>query len=410
MININNFFNLVAEDLQLGKVLENPVQVAGGFMHQMFKVVTEQGSYIIKLLNPNIMKRPTAMDNYKIADDIETILKQNNIPAVYALEFKNRKMQELNGQYYYVFEWYDGKSLKDGEIKSVHCEKIGEVLAKIHNIDLKNEPFEKDEMHIDWQKYIELAKDMNSPIYDYIKDYADLFNGSMTKGNEAIKKLPPVKAICHNDMDSKNVLWLGDEFKLIDLECLGYSNPYLELFELALCWSGYESCNIDFSLFNTFIKSYFDNTNLDTNVDWEALYYSNNGRLGWLEYNIKRALMLECDNEEEQQVGISEVKDFFFVNLFYIIRIDNDHIISFRYHTDGHIFIFIYNCDRIQINRGCKHHSVLMICMISTNFTSSRCAVYFYFSVPIQFLILCHRFYIAFFLMYNHTFININIF
>ncbi len=309
MININNFFNLVAEDLQLGKVLENPVQVAGGFMHRMFKIVTEKGSYIIKLLNPNIMKRPTAMDNYKIADDIEKILQQNNIPAVYALEFKNRKIQELNGQYYYIFEWYDGKSLKDGEIKSVHCEKIGEVLAKIHNIDLKNEPFEKDEMHIDWEKYIELAKDMNSTICDYIKDYANFFNYSMTKGNEAIKKLPPVKAICHNDMDSKNVLWIGDEFKLIDLECLGYSNPYLELFELALCWSGYEGCNINFNLFNTFIKSYFDNTNLDTNVDWEALYYSNNGRLGWLEYNIKRALMLECDNEEEQQLGISEVKE-----------------------------------------------------------------------------------------------------
>lgn len=309
MTNINNFFNLVAEDLQLGKVLENPVQVTGGFMHRMFKVVTEQGSYIIKLLNPNIMKRPTAMDNYKIADDIEEILRQNNIPAVYAFEFKNRKIQELNGQYYYVFEWYDGKSLKDGEIKSIHCRKIGKVLAKIHNIDLKNEPFEQNEMHINWQKYIELAKDMNSPIYDYIKDYADLFNDSMEKGNEAIKKLPPVKAICHNDMDSKNVLWLGDEFKLIDLECLGYSNPYLELFELALCWSGYESCNIDFNLFNTFIKSYFDNSNLDTNVDWEALYYCNNGRLGWLEYNIKRGLMIECDTEEEQHLGISEVKE-----------------------------------------------------------------------------------------------------
>lgn len=199
--------------------------------------------------------------------------------------------------------------MKDGEIKSIHCRKIGKVLAKIHNIDLKNEPFEQNEMHIDWQKYIELAKDMNSPIYDYIKDYADLFNDSMEKGNEAIKKLPSVKAICHNDMDSKNVLWNGDEFRLIDLECLGYSNPYLELFELALCWSGYESCNIDFDLFNTFIKSYFDNSNLDTNVDWETLYYCNNGRLGWLEYNIKRALMLECDNEEEQRLGISEVKE-----------------------------------------------------------------------------------------------------
>lgn len=309
MINTDNFFDLLAEDLQLGKVIEKPIQVTGGFMHRMFKVVTDKGRYIIKLLNPNIMKRPTAMNNYKIADDIEDILRQNNIPAAYALGFNGSKMQELNGQYYYVFEWYDGKSLKDGEIKSIHCEKIGKALAKIHNIDLKNEPFEKEEIHIDWQKYIDLAKDMNSPIYDYIKDYPDLFNDSMTKGNAAIKKLPPVKAICHNDMDGKNVLWLDDEFKLIDLECLGYSNPYLELFELALCWSGYESCDIDFDLFNAFIKSYFRNTELDINVEWEALYYCNNGRLGWLEYNIKRALMIECDTEEEQQLGISEVKE-----------------------------------------------------------------------------------------------------
>lgn len=309
MINTDDFFDLVVEYLQLGKLVEKPVQVTGGFMHRMFKVVTENDKYIIKLLNPNIMKRPTAMGNYKIADDIEKILKQNNIPAVYALEFNGTKMQELNGQYYYIFDWYDGKSLKDQEIKIFHCKKIGEVLAQIHNIDLKNESFERNEIHIDWEKYVKLAKDINSPIYDIIKDNVDLFNESMDKGNTAIKKMPCVKAICHNDMDSKNVLWLGDDFKLIDLECLGYSNPYLELFELALCWSGYESCSINFELFNTFFKSYFQNTNLDTDIDWEAMYYCNYGRLEWLEYNIKRALMIECDTKEEQQLGISEVQE-----------------------------------------------------------------------------------------------------
>ena len=308
-MNTEDIFNLIAENLHLGKVIENPIQVTGGFMHRMFKVVTDNGRYIIKLLNPNIMKRPTAMDNYRIADDIEKILQQNNIPAVYALEFNGIKMQELNGQYYYVFDWYDGKSLKDGEIQEFHCKKISKALANIHNIDLKDEPFERNEIHIDWQKYVKLAKDMNSPIYDEIKDNVGLFNDSMTKGNAAIKKMPSVKAICHNDMDSKNVLWLGDEFKLIDLECLSYSNPYLELFELALCWSGYENCSIDFALFNAFFKAYFENTNLDTNIDWEVMYYSNFGRLEWLEYNIKRALMIECDTEDEQQLGISEVKE-----------------------------------------------------------------------------------------------------
>ena len=308
-MNTNDILYLTADNLQLGKVLEKPVQVTGGFMHRMFKLVTENGKYIIKLLNPNIMKRPTAMGNYKIADGIEKLLKKHNISAVYALEFNGTAMQEICGQYFYIFDWYDGKSLKDCEITAFHCEQIGKTLAKIHNIDLKFEPFERDEIHIDWQKYIRLAKEQQSPIYGIISDKIDLFNESMTKGNEAIKKMPSVKAICHNDMDSKNVLWLGDEFKLIDLECLGYSNPYLELFELVLCWSGYETCNIDFKLFNTFFKSYFKNTNLNTDIDWEVMYYSNFGRLEWLEYNIKRALRIECDTDEEQQMGISEVKE-----------------------------------------------------------------------------------------------------
>ena len=308
-MNTDRFFDLAAEKLELGKVIEKPVRVTGGFMHRMFKVVTEKGVYVVKLLNPNIMKRPTARGNYQIADDIEEILKKNNIPAVYALKFNGSKMQKIDNQYYYIFDWYDGKSVNDDEITVFHCNKIGEVLAKIHNIDLKNETFERNEIHIDWQKYVELAKDMNSPIYDIIKDNVDLFNDSMSKGNTAFKKMPSVKAICHNDMDSKNVLWLGDAFKLIDLECLGYSNPYLELFELALCWSGYENCNINFELFNAFFKAYFENTNLDTNIDWEIMYYGNCGRLEWLEYNIRRALLIECDTVEEQQLGISEVKE-----------------------------------------------------------------------------------------------------
>lgn len=308
-MNTDRFFDLVAAKLELGKVIEKPVRVTGGFMHQMFKVVTEKGVYVVKLLNPNIMKRPNARGNYQIADDIEEILKKNNIPAVYALKFNGSKMQEIDNQYFYIFDWYDGKSVNDDEITVFHCNKIGEVLAKIHNIDLKNETFERNEIHIDWQKYVELAKDMNSPIYDIIKDNVDLFNDSMSKGNTAFKKMPSVKAICHNDMDGKNVLWLGDAFKLIDLECLGYSNPYLELFELALCWSGYENCNINFDLFNAFFKAYFENINLDTNIDWKIMYYGNCGRLEWLEYNIRRALLIECDTVEEKQLGISEVKE-----------------------------------------------------------------------------------------------------
>lgn len=308
-MNINEFFNKLVLNLKLGKIIEEPSKVTGGLTHKMYKIVTDKNKYIVKLLNPNIMKRPTALANYEKADNYERLFKENNIEAIYSLEFNGKKMQLQDGQYFYIYDWYNGKSLKDNEIKKIHCKKLGKQLAEIHNITLKEATWIDNSKNIDWKYYVDLAKDKESPIYDLLFDKIDLLNDSMKNGNEVINQLPNYIAVCHNDLDSKNVLWINNEFKIIDLECLDYSNPYLELFTLALCWSGYESCNINFELFKTFMDSYFENSKLSRNIDWEVLYYANNGRLEWLEYNIKRALLLETDSEEEQQLGINEIKE-----------------------------------------------------------------------------------------------------
>ncbi len=308
-MDINLFFEKMVSVLNLGNITEGPLKVTGGLTHRMFKVFTDQGKYIVKLLNPNIMKRTTAMENFNRADSIEKLLKKHGIEAIYSLEFHNRKMQELDGQYFYIYEWYDGKPLKSHEITNYHCEEMGKVLARIHNIDFQYKNMEVKEKNIDFEYYIHLAKEKNSPIYEMIYDKLDILNESMNKGNIAIHKLPNVLAICHNDLDSKNVMWFHNEYKIIDLECLGYSNPYLELYEIALCWSGYENCDIQFDLFKTFLKAYFHDSKLNANIDWENIYDANNGRLEWLEFNIKRALLIDCDEKEEQELGINEVRE-----------------------------------------------------------------------------------------------------
>lgn len=306
---MKEFFEKIVSKIDLGKLIEGPDQVSGGLTHRMFKIVTSKGKYIVKLLNPNIMKRPTALPNFNKADSIEEILQNHCIDAIYSLKVNDKKMQLIDNQYFYVYEWFEGKTLKDNEITQLNCKKIGKVLAEIHNIDLKEEKYIGEEKHIDWNYYVEKAKNENIDIYNMIYDKVDILNKSMNNGNKVVNSMPNVIAICHNDLDSKNVMWLNDEYKIIDLECLGYSNPYLELFELALCWSGYEKCNINFDLFREFMNSYFENTKLDTNINWEIIYYANNGRLEWLEYNLKRALLIECSSEEEQQIGINEVKE-----------------------------------------------------------------------------------------------------
>ena len=41
-VDINKYLKDAANELHLGELQELPVQVAGGFMHRMFKVVTKK--------------------------------------------------------------------------------------------------------------------------------------------------------------------------------------------------------------------------------------------------------------------------------------------------------------------------------------------------------------------------------
>ena len=76
---------------------------------------------------------------------------------------------------------------------------------------------------------------------------------------------------------------------------------------MALCWSGYEQCKIDFQLFQSFLQGY-KNAGGEMPVEWEILYDCNNGRLEWLEYNIKRILGIDC-GVDEKEIGIQQVEE-----------------------------------------------------------------------------------------------------
>lgn len=284
-----------------------PVGLNGGFMHKMYKLETEQGIYALKLLNKFVMQRENVMENYATAERLENILNQKGIPILPALSLGGRKMQELDGEYFYLFDYYDGRALSGKEITEYHCTEIGKVLADIHNIDKKMERADFDEMDIDWDFYLMEMEKADKCLYEMLKESYALMIESQNNGNRARRNLPCVSAICHNDMDCKNILWSGKNYRIIDLECLSYNNPLMELFELALCWSGYEECQIDFTLFQSFLKGYAESGG-ELPTDWEMLYDCNNGRLEWLEYNLKRVLGIDC-GEDEKEMGLQQVKE-----------------------------------------------------------------------------------------------------
>ena len=97
-VEINNLM----ESLKLGAVINEPVQVTGGLLHKMYRVNTNKGTYAVKVLNTEIMKRPVALQNTVNSEKIATVFRAI-IPVVSALEIDGKQIHEMDGNYYMIF-------------------------------------------------------------------------------------------------------------------------------------------------------------------------------------------------------------------------------------------------------------------------------------------------------------------
>ena len=79
-IQYNLQFEKLCNILKLGEIVSSPKSISGGLLHRMYAMETTQGKYAIKALNPQIMIRSTAMQNYVNSERVANIA-LNTIPA-----------------------------------------------------------------------------------------------------------------------------------------------------------------------------------------------------------------------------------------------------------------------------------------------------------------------------------------
>jgi len=286
-----NIFNEISNTLELGVLVEPVNSVSGGYKHKMYYMKTTGGMYAIKLLDPTFMKMERSLVELAEAEEIECILEKTNIPIVPALIFNEQKMQRINGQYYYIFNWVVGKILTPEEVNDGHCKTIGTILAKIHKINKFNTPKTISYVKSNWDNYILLSSKKCQEISNMLYDNKELLYNIQEKANIAINSLPPISAISHSDLKFNNIIWEGKNPWIIDLEALCYENPYVGLFRLAMQWSGYLCGNhkANIKLLKVFLQAYIKEYS-EFEVDWEILYDSNLSMIEWLEYCIKSVL------------------------------------------------------------------------------------------------------------------------
>ena len=303
---IEELLEKLMQSCGLGTVISPIESVSGGFMHRMYRVTTDCGNYAVKHLNREIMARENAHDNFERAERIEVMLEKAGIPIVPALTFNGNKMQMVEGNYFYIFKWQQGRITDWNNISESECHMAGNILGRIHAIAPHDVPHKEPELsEIDWQGYVAKAAEEKSEIATVLAENIELLSYAEEEMNKARAALPDILCVSNEDMDPKNIMWDDGRPWVIDLECLDYGNPISHALQLSLQWSGITTCNIDVEKMVAFFDGYleaYDNC-FRAYSDVLGLAYT---WVEWLEYNIKRALGA-CIDEAERMMGISEV-------------------------------------------------------------------------------------------------------
>lgn len=305
---IENIIAKLFENSGLG-IIDRPIaSVSGGFMHRMYKVHANDTFYAVKHLNPGVMARESALENYDRADALESIIEEAGIPIVPSLVLNGQKRQCIDGNFFYVFRWQEGKITDWDNITCNQCYEAGNILGRIHSLNCAETKIKiPEESVVKWEEYADKAKKTDNEISDLLSENMKLLKYAEEQMNIARKSLPAICCISDEDMDPKNVMWNHNEPMVIDLECLDYGNPVSHVLQLSLQWSGITACNFNLSLLKAFFEGYFaayDN-GFKSYEDVFGLAYT---WVEWLEYNILRALG-ECADEAERVMGVAEVNN-----------------------------------------------------------------------------------------------------
>ncbi len=304
----------ICEKYNLGNLVTLPEAVTGGLLHKMYHARTERGEYAIKVLNPSIMKRPEALQNTVNSELVSNALAKV-VPVVAAKCFEGKYVIEFEDSFYMIFDWLEGESVFAPNISEYHCKQIGRILGKIHAADSKVDCIERDSgsrTNYDWAGLLEKAEQRNPECYSVLRESID----DLIRWDEhVVRGMPQVKqtqVISHRDLDPKNVMWKNDAPYLIDWEAAGYVNPFQELIEVLNYWISDETGSYSKAKFDALLQAYTENISID-NVNWDiVLDCSFDGMLGWLEYNVKRALGLEGNDADDLQEGIQQIKGTLF--------------------------------------------------------------------------------------------------
>lgn len=292
----------------LGNLVAEAEPISGGRLHTVWRVQTSQGKFAIKMLNKRLMEKESICFAYERVERVARAFQSRGVPAVAALLRDGNCLSTIDNRTVMVFKWIDGDVYSVGSVDAERAEKMGEVLGKIHAINLDASDFNAM-YHVDQNELGDLLKRAiaaEDSLADLLKAKKDKLAQWMEQAISAVADLQDNLLLSHGDLDQQNVVWsTNSNPSIIDWEMTGLQNPAVELINLCLDWSGFPNETPSKEAFLACYQGY-QNSNqgrtrlndLDTTFNGEVGYF-----LRWLSFSLRRTF---DTSDTEKEIGAAE--------------------------------------------------------------------------------------------------------
>ncbi|MCL2054258.1 MAG: phosphotransferase [Oscillospiraceae bacterium] len=293
----------------LGEMKREPEYISG----KVYAVETAMGKYAVKVLAPEAAINHKILQGYINSEKVAFIAK-SFIPACAARVVDGAAAQEIDGSYFFLYDWVEGNHVTCKEMYGAHCQVIGGFLGELHRIDFSRvdvvDEYSKPHKTPDWDFYMQKGAENQSPWVSLLEGHKvkmfDFYRKSESSKEELLKNT----VVSHCGLTPENVIWRNSAPVIIDWETAGFVNPYHDLIETALCWSEDADGKIDSNKFSAFLRGYKQRSPFKKGTDWNvAINAGYMSRIARLESSLKKSLGIGCQNAEEQGLYTERVTE-----------------------------------------------------------------------------------------------------
>jgi len=303
----------------LGELSGPPLEVGGGLTNRVWRFATSHGAFAVK----EMTRDPARADYVEWSDrafslEVAAFGAGIPMPRPVPVAATGRCLAELRGADMSMItarahEWVDGEKLDNsvaypGEIAA----RVAVLLARIHALGMRSSATAAEALRVfgneHWSGLAGRADRAGL-------EWSEALHGLLPTLHELERYLSVAHRdrtpllVSHRDADAKNVLRTPTrELVLVDWDQAGPVNPRHDLANHALVWAGVHRGDPDPAIVRAFVAAYrgeagssgpFRHTDL---AELVAL------RLGWLDFNVSRALGERMRGESDRDAGVRVIR------------------------------------------------------------------------------------------------------